>query len=33
MKMAEDVLINSTPTLFINGEKDTTRVKYKDLVK
>lgn len=33
IKIAEDMLINSTPTLFTNGKKDNARTEYKTLVK
>ncbi|RBQ32811.1 disulfide bond formation protein DsbA [Arcobacter sp. FW59] len=31
--MGEDMLVSGTPTIYINGEKDTTREKYKTLGK
>jgi len=31
--MAENILVNSTPTIYINGKKDTTKDKYKSLIK
>jgi len=31
--MGENVLVNSTPTIYINGKKDPTREKYKSLAK
>ncbi|WP_026803125.1 thioredoxin domain-containing protein [Aliarcobacter lanthieri] len=31
--MGEDVLVSGTPTIYVNGEKDTTREKYKSLGK
>ena len=31
IKMGEDVMVQGTPTIFVNGEKDTMRDKYKKL--
>jgi len=31
INMGEDVLVKGTPTIFINGEKDNTRLKYESL--
>ena len=31
--MGEDVMVQGTPTIFINGVKDSTRLKYEDLGK
>ena len=28
MKMGEEVMVQGTPTIFVNGEKDTMRTKY-----
>ncbi|WP_121627287.1 thioredoxin domain-containing protein [Poseidonibacter antarcticus] len=33
MEMGEEVMVQGTPTIFINGEKDTQKTKYKDLGK
>ena len=33
MKMGEDVMVQGTPTIFVNGEKDTMRTKYTKLGK
>jgi len=33
INMGENVLVNSTPTIYINGKKDPTREKYKSLDK
>ncbi len=33
MKMGEDVMVQGTPTIFVNGEKDTMRTKYEKLGK
>lgn len=32
MKMAENILVKGTPTLFIDGKKDPSREKYKDFI-
>ena len=32
-KMGEDVMVQGTPTIFVNGEKDTMRTEYKKLGK
>ena len=31
VKMGEDVMVRGTPTIFINGEKDNTKLKYEAL--
>ena len=31
--MGEDVMVQGTPTIFVNGEKDSSRLKYEDLKK
>ena len=31
IKMGEEVLVKGTPTIFVNGEKDNTRLKYEGL--
>ena len=31
--MAEEVMVQGTPTIFVNGVKDSTRLKYEDLGK
>jgi thiol:disulfide interchange protein DsbC len=31
--MGEDVMVQGTPTIFVNGVKDSTRLKYEDLGK
>ena len=33
VKMGEDALVQGTPTIFINGEKDNTKLKYETLGK
>lgn len=33
MEKSSDALINSTPSIFFDGKKDATRVKYKDYLK
>lgn len=33
IKMGEDVMVQGTPTIFINGKKDNTKEKYKTLGK
>lgn len=33
IQMGDEVLVNSTPTIFINGKKDKTQIKYKKLGK
>jgi protein-disulfide isomerase len=33
IKMGSDVMVQGTPTIFVNGEKDTMRTKYKKLGK
>jgi thiol:disulfide interchange protein DsbC len=33
MKMGEDVMVQGTPTIFVNGEKDTMKTKFKKLGK
>jgi len=33
IKMGEDVMVQGTPTIFVNGEKDTMRTEYKKLGK
>jgi len=33
MKMAQKILVKGTPTLFIDGKKDPSREKYKQLIK
>ncbi|WP_281950950.1 DsbA family protein [Nitrosophilus kaiyonis] len=32
MKRAEDLLVNGTPTMFLDGKKDPSREKYKDFI-
>jgi len=31
VKMAEDALVQGTPTIFVNGEIDRTRLKYESI--
>lgn len=31
MRMGEEVLVQGTPTVFVNGEKDKTKLKYEEL--
>ncbi|APW66567.1 MULTISPECIES: DsbA family protein [Arcobacteraceae] len=33
MKMGEDVMVQGTPTIFVNGEKDTMKTKFEQLGK
>jgi len=33
MQMADEVMVNSTPTIFVNGTRDRTQKKYKNLGK
>lgn len=33
MQMGDEVMVNSTPTIFINGKRDKTQKKYKNLGK
>jgi protein-disulfide isomerase len=33
MSMGEEVMVTGTPTIFVNGVKDTTRELYKTLGK
>ncbi len=33
IKMGEEVLVQGTPTVFINGEKDKSKLKYENLGK
>jgi len=33
MNMGEEVMVQGTPTIFVNGEKDTVKTKYKQLGK
>lgn len=33
MKMGEEVMVQGTPTIFVNGEKDTMKTKFKQLGK
>jgi protein-disulfide isomerase len=31
VKVGEDMMIRGTPTIFVNGEKDNTKLKYETL--